>query len=127
MRPLARVGAVQHHSLRTLAREIGTNDAGIDLTTTLAAATVKKRATLLSNLDIYEAVFSSRGHEQSGPTANGAWRYPRVNWENTASLTWAKYLILNLSVFVLYDTQISSAIRVREIFSAGATYAFGRL
>ncbi len=100
------------------------NDGGVEVDMHLNATNAKKWATLLSDLRVYEAIVSSQSGQTTGPAGNGAWRDPRVNWENTATLSFAKYLMFNMSFFLVYTTQQSRALQVQETFSAGLTYTF---
>jgi hypothetical protein len=103
-----------------------TNDGGVEFDMDLKAANAKKSASVASDLRVYEAIVSSLAEQNSGTTANGAWRKPRVDWENTAIFTFSKYLMLNLSVFLVYTTQQSASLQVKEALSAGLTYTYSK-
>jgi hypothetical protein len=103
-----------------------TNDGGVEFDMDLNAANAKKSASIASDLRVYKAIVSSAAEQNSGTTANGAWRNPRVDWENTAIFTFSKYLMLNLSVFLVYTTQQSASLQVKEALSAGLTYTYSK-
>jgi hypothetical protein len=102
------------------------NDGGVEVDMHVNASNAKKWASLLSDLRVYEAIVSTQEGQTTGPAGNGDWRIPRVDWENTASLTFAKYLMLNMSVFLVYTTQQSRELQVQETLSAGLTYTFSK-
>jgi hypothetical protein len=97
-----------------------TNDGGVELDMDLKAINKQKSVTLLSSLRLYEALASSK--EDSA----GNWRYPHMKWENTLTLTFAKYLMLDVSAYAYFDKEIKSDIRLKELFSAGVTYIYSK-
>ena len=97
-----------------------TNDGGVEIDMDLKAANKSKGAALLSSLRLYEALASSK--EDSA----GNWRYPHLKWENTLTLTFAKYLMLDLSAYAYYDRDINLNFRLKETLSAGLTYIYSR-
>jgi hypothetical protein len=101
-----------------------TNDGGAEFNMDIKATNTKKWVTLLSSLQVYEAVLSSKAKALKGTPEENFWRYPRVKWENTLTLTFAKYLMLNMTAFAYYDKDISSNIRLKETLSAGLTYIY---
>lgn len=108
-------------------RETGvTNDGGAEFDMDLAAMNKTKWITLLSSLRIYEALVSSKADEVKGTPQENDWRSPHVKWENTLTLTFAKYLMLNVSAYAYYDKDIDDQVRIKETFSAGLTYLFSK-
>ena len=97
-----------------------TNDGGAEFNMDLKATGTEKWWTLLSTLKIYEALVSSK--EDSA----GHWRYPHLKWENTLTLTFAKYLMLNVSAYAYYDRDVSYKVRLKETLSAGLTYIYSK-
>lgn len=96
------------------------NDGGVEFDMDLKTANTANWVALLSTLRVYEALVSSK------KDADDRWRYPHVKWENTLTLTFAKYLMLSLSAYAYYDRDIASEVRLKETFSAGITYIYSR-
>jgi hypothetical protein len=103
-----------------------TNDGGFEFDMDLKAANKEKWISYLGSLRIYEAVLSSKADAFKGTTAENDWRYPHVKWENTLTLTFAKYLMLNLSAYLYYDKDIHRDPRLKETLSAGLTYTYSK-
>jgi hypothetical protein len=97
-----------------------TSDGGVEIDMDLKASNKSKGAAILSSLRLYEALASSKAD-----TA-GNWRYPHLKWENTLTLTFAKYLMLDLSAYAYYDRDINLNFRLKETLSAGLTYIYSR-
>ena len=97
-----------------------TNDGGVEFDMDLKAINKQKSVTLLSSLRLYEALASSK--EDSA----GNWRYPHMKWENTLTLTFAKYLMLDVSAYAYYDRDINMNFRLKETLSAGLTYIYSK-
>jgi hypothetical protein len=103
-----------------------TNDGGFEFDMDLKAANKEKWVSYLSSFRIYEALLSSKADEFKGTSAEKDWRYPHVKWENTLTLTFAKYLMLNLSAYLYYDKDIHRDVRLKETLSAGLTYTYSK-
>jgi hypothetical protein len=101
-----------------------TNDGGVEFNMDLKASNAQKWVTLLSSLRIYEALVSSKADEFKGLPNENYWRDPHVKWENSLTLTFAKYLMLNVSAYAYYDKDIDLSVRLKETFSAGLTYIY---
>jgi hypothetical protein len=101
-----------------------TEDEGLEFNTDLAANNKAKWVTLLSSLRVYEALVSSKANAAKGTPAADYWKYPHVKWENTLTLRFAKYLMLNVSAYLYYDKPISTDVRLKEAFSAGLMYVY---
>jgi hypothetical protein len=103
-----------------------TSDGGVEFNMDLKAANKEKWVTLLSSLRLYEALVSSKAAEEKGTSTENNWRYPHMRWENTLTLTFAKYLMLNVSAYAYFDKDIANDIRLKETFAAGLTYAYSK-
>ncbi|OGJ85664.1 MAG: hypothetical protein A2268_16825 [Candidatus Raymondbacteria bacterium RifOxyA12_full_50_37] len=103
-----------------------TNDGGLELSMNLKAENAQKWLKFLSSLTLYEALLSSKAEEAQGTVAADYWRYPHLKWENSLSLSLAKYIMLNVSAYAFYDRDISNKLRLKEIFSVGLTYNFSK-
>ena len=100
-----------------------TNDGGAEMNMDLKAANAQNWVTLLSQVRVYEALVSSKADEFTGDSAN-YWRYPHIKWDNTLTLTFAKYLMINFSAYLLFDKEINDRARLKEVFAAGLTYIY---
>ncbi|MBN2188130.1 MAG: hypothetical protein JW699_01650 [Chitinispirillaceae bacterium] len=103
-----------------------TNDGGIEFNMDLKAINAAKWANFISSLKIYEALLSSKADEFKAEGRENVWRHPHVRWENTLTLTFAKYLMLGLTAYAYYDKEINTSVRLKETFSAGLTYIYTR-
>jgi len=103
-----------------------TNDGGVEFNIDLKAMNAAKWANLISSLKIYEALISSKADEFKAEGRENIWRHPHVKWENTLTLTFAKYLMLGLTAYAYYDKDINTSVRLKETFSAGLTYIYSR-
>jgi hypothetical protein len=101
-----------------------TNDGGLEFDTDLKTQNAQKWVSLLSSLKVYTAFFSSKAESVKGTAAEDYWRYPHVNFENTLTLNIAKYLMVNMNAYLLYDRDISNHVRLKEVVGAGVTYIF---
>ncbi len=103
-----------------------TYDGGLEFNMDLKVTNKEKWVSFMSALRVYEALLSSKANEVKGTAFEDDWRYPHVKWENTLSLTFAKYLMLSLSVYTYYDKDIDDDVRLKETLSAGLTYIFSK-
>jgi hypothetical protein len=101
-----------------------TNDGGAEFNIDIKTENTQKWLSYLGSLRVYEALVSSKAEELAGTDEENDWRYPHVKWENSLSITFAKYLMLNMSLSAFYDRDISKNFRLKEIFSAGFTYIY---
>jgi hypothetical protein len=101
-----------------------TNDGGFELDMDLKAANAAKWISYLGSLRLYEALFSSKANTFKGTSQANDWRQPHLKWENTLTLTFAKYLMLNISAYAYYDKDIASSLRLKETLAAGLTYIY---
>ncbi len=102
------------------------NDGGVLFNMDLKATNKANWITLLSSLQLYEALVSSQAAQEKGTNAENDWRQPHLKWENTLTLTFAKYLMLNISAYAYYDKDIAKSMRLKETLSAGVTYIYSR-
>ena len=72
---------------------------------------------------VYDAMVSSKSNEFTGDSAN-YWRYPHIQSDNTLTLTFVKYLIINFSPNLLFEKEIDDKARIKEVFAAGLTYIY---
>jgi hypothetical protein len=103
-----------------------TNDGGVEFTTDLKASNSAKWVSFISSLRIYEAFFSSKADAFEAQGRKDVWRHPHVRWENTLTVTFARYLMLGLTAYAYYDKEISTSVRLKEAFSAGLTYIYAK-
>jgi hypothetical protein len=101
-----------------------TNDGGIEMNMNLNAVNKAKSVAIISALRVYEALASSKADDAKGTDSADYWRYPHVKWENTMTLTFARYLMLNFSLYAYYDKDIKNDARLKETLAAGLTYSF---
>ena len=100
------------------------NSAGLEFVTELKAKARQGLLDYSSLLTIYEALASSEAEKTNGtPTAN-FWRYPDINWENIASVNITKYVMVNLTLQLLYDRELHANARIKEVLALGLTYKF---
>jgi hypothetical protein len=118
----------RHHlDTATLTRKTDvTSDGGFLFNMDIKAVNKEKWASWLSSLRVYEALVSSKAVETKGTSEENFWRYPHMNWENTLTLTVAKYIMLNVSAYALFDRDIAASMRLKENFSVGLTYTYAK-
>jgi hypothetical protein len=117
----------QHLDLTTNERKTDiTNDGGSEINVNLKAVNKENWISLISSLRLYEALISSKADEFKGTDKENDWRYPHMNWENTLTITFAKYLMLNVTAYAYFDKDIKQDIRFKETLSAGLTYTFSK-
>jgi len=97
-----------------------TSDGGVEIDMDLKATNTAKWVTLLSSLRLYEALASSKADSA------GNWRYPHMKWENALTITFAKYLMLNVMAYAYFDKDIKDDFRLKETLSAGLTYIYSK-
>lgn len=94
-----------------------TNGGGIESVTDLRVAHSSNVISYSSRLALYAALF-----RVDAPQDNNDWRHPDVNWENTLSVNFARYLMIRLYVQLLYDKEVATRVRFSETLSAGLSY-----
>ncbi len=102
-----------------------THDAGIETTLLIDASHSDEVVVYTTKLNIYQALLSS---ESDTPDSAGIakWRYPRMDWQHSCSINFAKYLMVEISANLRYDARIDSRIRIQEGISLGVTYTYTR-
>jgi hypothetical protein len=115
----------RHRSPATGVRKTDvTKDGGVEFNMDLKAMNAGKWMTLLSSLRLYEALLSSKSDALKGTSMENDWRWPHMKWENTLTLSFSKYLMLNVTAYAYFDKDLAADIRVKETFSAGLTYIY---
>jgi hypothetical protein len=100
------------------------NSAGLEFVTELKS---KLRDGLLDYtllLTLYEALVSSEAEKTDGTPRENFWRHPDINWENILSINLTKYVMINLTVQLLYDRELNASARVKEVLALGLTYKY---
>jgi hypothetical protein len=118
-------GAVRQTIDRNSTFRIGdkiTNDGGLELTTDLKAYSKDNRISYLTQLKVYEALFSSIENKVKDTPEENYWRYPDIAWENTLGVN-LKFVMLNLYAQLLYDKEIDQDVRVRSNVGLALTYS----
>ncbi|NLD99543.1 MAG: hypothetical protein GX640_06685 [Fibrobacter sp.] len=100
-----------------------TNDGGIELVTDFKASTKDNRISYLTQVKVYDALFSSASDKLEGTSEENFWRYPDVSWENTLGINLSKYIMLNMYFQLLYDREIDKKVRTRENIGISLTYS----
>ncbi len=99
------------------------NDGGLELVTDFKAAARDNRISYISQIKVYEALFSSKEDKVKNTPAEDYWRYPDVSWENTVGVVLTKYIMLNVYAQLLYDREIDRDVRYRETVGLSLTYS----
>jgi hypothetical protein len=97
------------------------NDGGIESVTDVQLALADK-ISYTSKLSLYRALFYSKSDEMKGTPQEDYWQAIDLNWENTVSVSVAKYVTVSLYAQLLYDKEISKKGRFKETLSLGLTY-----
>lgn len=98
-----------------------TNDGGIESVTDVKA-TLSDKVSYTSKLSLYKALFYSKSDELKDTPEENYWKAPDVNWENTISVSVAKYVTVSLYTQLLYDKETDKKGRFKETLSLGLTY-----
>jgi hypothetical protein len=98
-----------------------TTDGGIESVTDVKF-TLSDKISYTSKLSLYKALFYSKSDELKGTPRENYWKEPDVNWENTVSVSVAKYVTVSLYAQLLYDKEIDKGGRFKETLSLGLTY-----
>jgi hypothetical protein len=98
-----------------------TNDGGIESVTDVRLA-LSDKISFTSKLSLYKALFYSKSDELKGTPQEDYWKEPDLNWENTISVSVAKYVTVSLYTQLLYDKEIAKKGRFKETLSLGLTY-----
>ena len=127
----ARLGGAVHQSIDRYFFDPATNertaktvnDAGAELVTEVKATMRDGLLDYSGLLTVFEALVSS-DDEKDVADATPLWRYPDINWENILSVNITKYVMINLTVQLLYDREKHVNARIKEVLAAGLTYKF---
>jgi len=98
-----------------------TNDGGIESVTDVQLS-LSDKISYTSKLSLYKAFFYSKSDELKGTPQEDYWKEPDANWENTVSVSVAKYVTVSLYAQLLYDKEIDKKGRFKETLSLGLTY-----
>jgi hypothetical protein len=98
-----------------------TNDGGIESVTDMQLA-LSDKISYTSKLSLYKAFFYSKSKELKGTPQEDYWKEIDANWENTVSVSVAKYVTVSLYAQLLYDKEIDKKGRFKETLSLGLTY-----
>jgi hypothetical protein len=98
-----------------------TNDGGIESVTDVQLA-LSDKISYTSKLSLYKALFYSESDQVKGTPQEDYWKEPDANWENTVSVSVAKYVTVSLYAQLLYDKEIDKKGRFKETLSLGLTY-----
>lgn len=106
-----------HHESKTI------NSAGLEFVTEIKAKAREGMLDYSSLLTVFEALVSS-GSGEDDDSGTPDWQYPDINWENILSVNITKYVMINLTVHLLYDREKHENVRVKEVLALGLTYKF---
>jgi hypothetical protein len=98
-----------------------TTDGGIESVTDVQLA-LSDKISYTSKLSLYKALFYSKSDELKGTPREDYWKEVDLNWENTVSVSVAKYVTVSLYAQLLYDKEIDKKGRLKETLSLGLTY-----
>jgi hypothetical protein len=98
-----------------------TNDGGIESVTDVQLS-LSDKISYTSKLSLYKALFYSKSDEVKGTPQEDYWKEIDANWENTISVSVAKYVTVSLYAQLLYDKEIDKKGRFKETLSLGLTY-----
>ena len=98
-----------------------TNDGGVESVTDVKLA-FSERISYTSKLSLYKALFYSKSEERKGTPQENLWKEVDLNWENTISVSIARYVTVLLYTQLLYDKEIDKKGRFKETLSLGLTY-----
>ena len=98
-----------------------TNDGGIESVTDVKLA-LSDKISYTSKLSLYKALFYSKSDELKGTLQENYWKEVDLNWENTISVSIARYVTVSLYTQLLYDKEIDKKGRFKESLSMGLTY-----
>jgi hypothetical protein len=77
---------------------------------------------IVTKLSTFKALFNSNKDDLQGMPEEDYWKAVDVNFENTISVSVAKYLQVQLYAQLLYDKEVDIAGRFKETLSLGLTY-----
>ncbi len=100
------------------------NSAGIEFVTELKSKLRDGLLDYVSLLTIYEALVSSEAEKTDNTERENFWRHPDINWENILSVNITKYVMINLTVQLLYDRELDASARIKEVLALGLTYKY---
>jgi hypothetical protein len=99
------------------------NNAGLEFVTEMKAGLRNGLLDYKGLLTVFEALISSTKEDEDFE-GTPYWRYPDVNWENNLSVNLSKYVMVNLTLQLLYDREKSDKARIKEVVAVGLMYKF---
>jgi hypothetical protein len=98
-----------------------TNDGGIESVTDVQLS-LSDKISYTSKLSLYKAFLYSKSDELKGMPKEDYWKEIDANWENTVSVSVAKYVAVSFYAQLLYDKEVDKKGRFKESLSLGLTY-----
>jgi hypothetical protein len=98
-----------------------TNDGGIESVTDVKL-TLSDKISYTSQLTLHKPLSFSESGKLKGTSEEDYWKEVDVNWENTVSVSVARYVTVSLYIQLLYDKEIAKKGRFKETLSLGLTY-----
>ena len=77
---------------------------------------------VVSKLRVFQAFYNSKKDEVAGTPEEDYWRSPDLAWETTFSAAVSKYIQTSLFFELLFDKEIDTDLRWREVLALGVTY-----
>ncbi len=119
-----RVARYTHDTTHTGGYTKNVNSAGLEFVTELKTKARQGLLDFSSLLTLFEALISTEADKSDGTSRENFWRYPDINWENILSVNLTKYIMINMTVQLLYDRELHANARIKEVLALGLTYKF---
>jgi hypothetical protein len=104
-------------------KEVNTaTDGGLEWVTDYAQTARGGSLKYVTKLRVFKALFYSESDKVKGTEQEDYWKAVDVSWENTLSVSVAKYIQVSLFGEVLYDKEVDLRGRFREVLGLGLTY-----
>lgn len=108
----------------TLSRGIDTRvDGGFEFVTE-GFVPLREYATYTFKLNLYKALFNSKEDQLAGTPQQDYWKMVDVSFDNIVNVKIYEYISVNFNFLMLYDKEIDSKVRMKEILGIGLTYKF---
>jgi hypothetical protein len=105
-----------------LRRTNTTSAGGLTFSTDFTTPIARDKLTYTSQLDVFEALFSTDAAKYKGLPSADYWRAPNVEWDNTFAASITKLLMVNLYVQILYDKVTNPKVMFQQTLALGLTY-----
>ncbi len=102
-------------------KAITTTDGGVESVTDIRLV-LSDKVGYVGKLSLYKAVFFSKKNDFIGTPEADYWKAIDINWENSLTASFSKYLQMTFYTQLQYDKQISLRGRLKETLSLGLTY-----